>query len=342
MPRLPHRPRLPRLLRLPRLVVFAAGTAALGVLAAGPAPAAAGKPGGDPTVSDPSVLAHFDFGAGQTPENIALEPDGSADVTWAFARQIARVDPEGHTEVLAELPAVTDPQTPNIGAAIVTGIARAHDGVLYVAYATGTAETGIWRVAPDGGEPEQIAQLPANGFPNGIAIDEECGTLYAADSVLGRVWSVQLDDPKPRVWASGNALLPAAAGGFGANGLKLHDGAVWVTNSDRGTLLRIPVGPDPDRAAGPVETRATGLDGVDDFAFTGHGDTVLAARILKSELDLVRPDGTHKAVLTAKDGLDNPTSVAVRGKTVYVNSAAYFTTPDPDPNLLLARISKDK
>ncbi|MFJ9829316.1 SMP-30/gluconolactonase/LRE family protein [Streptomyces sp. NPDC101160] len=324
--------------RLPRLAALALGTAALGVLAAGPAPAAPATTG-DPTVSDPRILAHFDFTQGQTPENIALEPDGSADVTFAFAGQVARVDLSGHTEIIAQLPPVANPQTPNIGAAIVTGIARTHDGVLYVAYATGTAETGIWRVAPDGSAPEQIAQLPANSLPNGIAVDEECGTLYAADSVLGRVWSISLDDPKPRVWASGTELLPSAPNGFGANGLKLHNGAVWVSNSDRGTLLRIPF--EPDRTAGPVQTRATGLDGVDDFAFTGYGDTLLAARVLLNEVDFVRADGTHKAVLTAAAGLKNPTSVAVRGKTVYVNSASYFEQ-QKDPNLLLARISKDK
>ncbi|MGN5381657.1 hypothetical protein ACQ4WX_44910 [Streptomyces lasalocidi] len=42
--------------------------------------------------------------------------------------------------------------------AVVTGIARAHDGTLYVNYATGTSRTGIWRLAP-GEEPEQIALL---------------------------------------------------------------------------------------------------------------------------------------------------------------------------------------
>ena len=41
-------------------------------------------------------------------------------------------------------------------------------------------------------------------------------------------------------------------------------------------------------------------------------------------------------LLTQADGLDNPTSVALRGSTVYVTSAAY-TTGD-DPNLLTARL----
>jgi hypothetical protein len=41
-------------------------------------------------------------------------------------------------------------------------------------------------------------------------------------------------------------------------------------------------------------------------------------------------------VLISTDGLSNPTSIAVRGSTVYVASAAYIT--HADPNLLLAKV----
>ncbi|MET9434743.1 hypothetical protein [Streptomyces sp. NPDC006551] len=334
--------------RLPRLAAVATATAALTVLASGPTSA------GEPTVSDPRVVAHFDFTLGQTPESIALEPDGSANLSFAFARQVARVDKRGATRILATLPPVANPNTPVIGAAAAMGIARAHDGTLYVNYATGTSETGIWRIGPGGGAPVQIARLPADGFLNGLALDEECGMLYAADSVRGTVWRVPRDGGTPTAWATGTALqpLPAPAGfGVGANGVQVHDGAVWVSNTDRRTLLRIPVR--PDKSAGPIKTRATGLDWIDDFAFTGRGDTVLAALIQDNEVALVRPDGTHEVVLTERDGLSNPTSVAVRDKhdghgkdgkhdkTVYVPSASYFETVK-DPNLLLARLSQSK
>lgn len=318
----------------PRLAAALAAGAALTVLAAGPAAA------GDPTVTDPRVVAHFDFAAGQQAENIALEPDGSADITFAFAHQVARVAKDGTTKIIAELPDVPGGSTP-VGGPVALGIARAQDGTLYVTYATGTDKTGIWRIAP-GGAPEQIGFFPAGAFPNGLALDEECGTLYTADTLLGRVWSLPVTGGEPTVWATGAALEPTEQIPFGANGLKVHDKAVWVSNTARGTLLRIPIGPEPDRAAGPIETRATGLTFIDDFAFTGHGDAVLAALIQDDKLELVRPDGTHKTVLTEADGLDNPTSVAVRAKTVYVNSAGFFNTVDPDPNLLLARISKNK
>jgi hypothetical protein len=33
-------------------------------------------------LSDPTIIAHFDIGALQQPENITLEPDGSAVVTF--------------------------------------------------------------------------------------------------------------------------------------------------------------------------------------------------------------------------------------------------------------------
>ncbi|MET8061926.1 hypothetical protein [Streptomyces microflavus] len=50
----------------------------------------------------------------------------------------------------------------------------------------------------------------------------------------------------------------------------------------------------------------------------------------------IRPGGTATTVLDAGDGVQNPTSVAVRGREVYVLSAACTTAEDP--NLLRARL----
>ncbi|MFF4499100.1 hypothetical protein [Streptomyces sp. NPDC001401] len=317
--------------RLPHLVGTTTAAVALAVLATAPASA------DELTVSQPRIVAHFDLAAGQSPENITVEPDGSADLTFASARQVAHVTRDGKTSIRATLPDEPNPNTPVLKAATVFGIARAHDGTLYVDYATGTGKTGIWRIAPDGGAPRQIAQLPTTALPNGLALDERHGVLYAADSAQGIVWRVPQAGGTPTVWAKDTALdpVPVTGAGFGANGVKVHGGAVWVSNSDRGTLLRIPVR--PNGSAGAVETRATGLDHIDDFTFAEpYGDTVLAALIGDSEVVEVRPDGTHSVVLTQGDGLSNPTSLAVCGSTVYVNSAAYFT--QQDPNLLLAHL----
>ncbi|MEU5637446.1 SMP-30/gluconolactonase/LRE family protein [Streptomyces rishiriensis] len=318
--------------RVHRPAVVTAVAVAAGLLAAAPAT------GGEATVSDPHVVAHLQFARGESPENIALEPDGSADLTLSNARQVLNVTRQGRTRVLATLPEVANPHTPVVGSAVVLGIARAQDGTLFVNYATGTAATGVWRVPAHGGTPRQIAQLPPTGFPNGLALDERRGVLYAADSVLGTVWRVPRAGGAPTAWATGAALEPRnprPAAKVGANGLRFHRGAVWVSNTNAGTLLRVPVR--ENGSAGAIETRATGLYALDDFDFVErHRDTALAAMTGGSEVALVRPDGTHRVVLTPGDGLSNPTSVAVRGRTVYVTSAAYFTRKDP--NLLLARV----
>ncbi|WP_329407453.1 hypothetical protein OG802_04635 [Streptomyces sp. NBC_00704] len=319
--------------RVPRPAV-AAAVLALGTLAAAPAA------GDGPAVTALRVAAHFDLARGQSPENVALAPDGSAVLTLSNARQVVDVNCQGRTRLLATLPAVANPHTPVVGAAVVLGIARAQDGTLFVNYATGTAATGIWRIPAHGGRPRQIAKLPPAGFPNGLALDERRGVLYAADSVLGTVWRVPRAGGAPTAWATGAALEPRnprPAAKVGANGLRLHRGAVWVSNTNAGTLLRVPVR--ENGSAGAIQTRATGLYAVDDFGFTErHRDTVLAAMTGGSEVELVRPDGTHHVVLTAADGLSNPTAVAVRGRTVYVTSAGYFT--QRDPNLLLARVDQ--
>jgi hypothetical protein len=280
-------------------------------------------------LSNARVIVHFDVNAQQQPENITLLPGGAADVTFNRARQVARVGTDGSVSILATLPA------PATGTATVSGIVRAPDGSLYVNYNAGS-QSGIWRIAPGGGTPVQVVAMPGVKVLNGLALDRGQDALYATDSSSGTVWKVSLRSSTASLWAQGADLEPATvnSSGFGANGIKVHDGAVWVSNTDQGTLLRIPIG--AHGTAGTVTTVAQGLTAIDDFAFTGHGDTVLAALDYADEVALIQPDGTHHVVLTAADGLSDPTSVAVRGSTVYVASGAYFTRADP--NLLLAKL----
>ncbi|MFI9569551.1 hypothetical protein [Streptomyces rishiriensis] len=281
------------------------------------------------------ITNHFDLAAGQMPENIALLPDGKADVTFAGSRQIAQITPGGSTRILATLPAPADGgvKTPALGFPLTTGIVQAPDGSTYALYATGTADlTGLWRLTP-GKAPKRIAALPANGLPNGLALDPHSKRLYITDSVLGTVWTVPLSGGRPTAWSTAPEL--AASGFLGANGAKVHDGALWVSNLDKGTLVRIPIG--HRNRAGVPQVRATGLTGIDDFAFTGRGNEVLATLDSSNKVVLIQPDGTHTTVLDTDDGLQNPTSVALRGKEVYVLNAAYTTAKDP--NLLLATLN---
>jgi sugar lactone lactonase YvrE len=289
-------------------------------LAAGPAAAATAP------VTNARILVHFDVSLGQTPENIALAPAGRLYLTLALARGVARIDSSGAVRIIATLPAPPPGTT-----ALTTGIVRAQDGTLYVAYAAGTsALSGVWRIRP-GADPARIAGLPGDSFPNGMALDRRTGMLYIADSLLGAVWRVPLAGGPAANWAAGPALAPRSF--FGANGLKVRDGAVWVSNTDQGTLLRIPI--HADGQPGTPQTMASGLPGIDDFTFLGR-DSVLAALNAGNAVALIHPDGSHAIVLTSADGLENPAAVAIRGDTILVADAAYTT--QHDPNLLTAHL----
>jgi len=285
-------------------------------------------------LSNPRIETHFDVNRGQLPENVAFAPGGGVLVTLATSRQVAQIGADGVTRVLATLPKPADGgvHTPILGFALITGIVRTDDGTVYFLYATGTADlTGVWRLKP-GGEPKRIAALPSTGLPNGLALNSHTGVLYIADSVLGKLFTVSTRGGTVATFSSAPEL--ASTGFLGVNGVKIHDGVVWVSNLDQGTVLRIPVRRNGD--AGPVEIKATGLVGIDDFAFIGRDDTILAALNGPNSVELIKPNGAHRVVLDASDGLQNPSAVGVRAGIVYVTNAAYST--QKDPNLLLANL----
>jgi sugar lactone lactonase YvrE len=279
-------------------------------------------------VSHPRIEVHFDLAAGQQPENLVIDPDGSVDLVFARSHEIAKITRDGRTHVLATLPAPAD------GFAIAAGLVKAPDGTFYVGYAAGSNDlTGIWRIRP-GGTPKRVIALSANSFPNGLDLDRNTGELYIADSALGTIWRAPVTGGQPTAWSTAPELAKTSL--CGVNGLKLHNGAVWASNWDTGTLVRIPVG--RGGQAGRVETRFTGMPGIDDFAFLGDGDTVFAANNGTNQVLLIKPDGTHSVVLTAEDGLEGPTAIGIRGNTLYVPSAAYTT--QKDPNLLVAHLDQ--
>ncbi|MEU5159146.1 hypothetical protein AB0G74_05975 [Streptomyces sp. NPDC020875] len=296
------------------------------------------------------VLAGLDIDAGQQPEGIAAEPVGSTVVTFAHTRQIARISPGGKVRVLATLPAPPpSAETPTVGEPFLGGIVRAGDGTLYVTYGTGTAElTGVWRLSPDGGGIRRIAALPADGLPNGIALDSRAGQLYVTDSVAGVVLRLPRDGGRAVVWSSDPLLAPDPGGFAGANGIRVHRGAVWVTNHDRGTVLRFPVTGSPaSPTAGRPGTVAEGLGEIDDLEFTGDGDTLLVTGVTDSRVLLIR-DGTGEgggdrnggggggsagraavAVLDEDDGLRNPSALARHGARVWIANSAHYTLAEP-------------
>jgi sugar lactone lactonase YvrE len=329
----PHRPtgrrRHAATLGLAALLAAALATPALAATPTRPDHAAGTRLG------DVRVLAHFDRAAGQAAESIALEPGGGAVIGMIPARQVVRVAPDGAVQVLATMPLPPGGgTTPVIGIPVVTGVARSDNGAVYFLYSAGRGGlTGIWQVRRSG-EPRLVVPLPADTMPNALVIDGKRDRFLVTDSTGGRIWQAPLRGGQASVWSADPALAPGAF--FGANGMKIHDGAVWASNSDHGTIVRIPV----TRGGGSsrAEVRATGLAGIDDFDFTGRGTEILAAINQTSKLVRVGADGAQETLLDAEDGMQGTTAVAVRGNRAYVTNGANLA--GNDPNLLLAELRR--
>ncbi|MGW4733803.1 hypothetical protein ACWEQC_32335 [Streptomyces shenzhenensis] len=282
------------------------------------------------------VLAHFDRAAGQVAESIALEPGGGVVIGLIHARQVVRVAKDGAVQVLATMPLPPGggTTTPVVGTPGVTGVARSDSGAVYFLYSSGQGGlTGIWQVRRSG-EPRLVVPLPADSFPNALVIDGKWDRFLVTDSTGGRIWQAPLRGGEASVWSVDPALAPN--GFFGANGMKIHDGAVWAGNSDQGTLVRIPV--TKDGGSGRATVRATQLEGIDDFDFTGRGTEILAAINQTSKLVRVGANGAQETLLDAEDGMQGTTAVAIRGNRAYVTNGANLA--GDDPTLMLAELRR--
>ncbi|MER7687270.1 hypothetical protein [Streptomyces sp. NPDC097610] len=265
-------------------------------------------------VSDVATVAKFNYSAGEIPENVTFNPDRSITLSLIGAAagkrpSLVRVSPSGHRTVLA-----TSAQGDGI-----TGNIRGKDGTVYYnVWSSDAARSGVWKLAP-GGTPKRLAALPADGLPNGMALDPSGRTIYVADSLKSTVWAVPVAGGLAKAWLTEPALAPvkSEAVPFGANGLRFHKGAVWVSNLAQDSLLRIPVA--TDGKPGRIHVVTKNLDGVDDFTFLNdHSDVVFAAQNSPNLVSVVYPGGKTRTVLTASDGLASPSATGVRGDQLYV------------------------
>jgi hypothetical protein len=107
----------------------------------------------------------------------------------------------------------------------------------------------------------------------------------------------------------------------GVNGLKVHDGQLYATNTARGLLLRIPV--QAGAAGAPVIARS-GL-AFDDFAIS-PGGVVTAALNISDQVVRFSPAGPVVVIADkAHDGVENPSAVAFGDHhQLFITSSAYF------------------
>jgi sugar lactone lactonase YvrE len=234
-------------------------------------------------------------------ENLSAGLDGAVLITSYSDKRILRWTGSGQPAVLVTLDAHP------------VGILSRADDIIVSAHGApftggpGFLSSNCMLVLDRKGNVLRTVAAPDARFLNGMA-PLPSGAVLVADSVAGRIWRFDPVSGVLSVWLVHEALAPDPARPQmpGANGLKIKDGWLYVSNSSRGRLYRVRL--DGERSTGELDIFAT-TGPIDDFAFLPHGS--IAATTHGDRLLSISPSGQVGTIL--EDGCDGCTSVLPYG-----------------------------
>ena len=235
------------------------------------------------------------FPVGTFLENLLVEANGDALVTSYREGKVYRVTPFGAVTTFATMPGT-----------IAGIVARPTGGYLIVGWKDGKIPSVFGLSAA--GRLETTRPLSGALFPNGIA--HLAGTRYLiADSYRGVVW--EFDDARgsSSVWLSDSLLTRIDTGNAtpGVNGVRRSHDAVYLTSTQRGLIIRLPVDGRGIPAAPRVVMR--GLN-VDDLAIDDDGSLYVATHVVNTVVK-VDTAGVWTTIGGLDEGLAGSTSVAL-------------------------------
>lgn len=282
------------------------------------------------------VMKSFNAANNEHPEGIAIDKTGNIYVSLGLpgfaggnSGEIWRISPDGTEAVLLEFDVPP-----------AAGLAVDATGTLYYAHPANDSTTGVYRLNSDGST-DRLRGSENMILPNGLAFDKQ-GNLYASDSIQGSIWRIpDGGDSDADVWLQHEWLEGCGDSPMGANGVAYWEGNLYVANTTKGLLVRIPFQTDgssgePEIAAGVDNCDPDELFGMDGIALDEQGN-IYALLVLQNKLVRIDPtDGAHTVLLTGEDGLFNPASIAFGAKkedqkSVLITNYAVIE-PGPEDN----------
>ncbi|MBE8987337.1 SMP-30/gluconolactonase/LRE family protein [Nostoc sp. LEGE 12450] len=227
-------------------------------------------------------------------ENLAIAIDGTIFVSNHEVGKIVRITPDGNQQIHATVEGK------------VSGLAFTTNGNL-VATGWNADSIPVVSLVSNDGTVETLLTLPDAIFLNGITPLSDTQYL-TADSYRGAIWLIDIAKPSGSIWlehpmlarSNSESVFPAA------NGLKRFGDFLYVSNTEKMLLLRIPI----DNANKPGEPEIfVEQTNIDDFAFDVEGNLYGATHIYNSVVRIA-PDRSTTIIAQAESGVIGSTAIA--------------------------------
>lgn len=289
----------------------------------------------EPTILDPELPSKvlYQFPLPTWIENLAVRSNGELLLTILTSPELYLLNPSDPKEVV-----LVHKFEEVLG---LTGIIEVKEDVFYVTgsnfnLATFSNEGGsyfVWEVdmtsfsKDSKANIKKIAHLTGAGLPNGMELfSKEEGTILIADSEIGVVWKIAINDGKVENIIEVDEMKPPPppALQMGINGLKVRDGYLYWSNTGFKLLCRIKIDGE-GKATGPVEVLERDIV-IDDFVFDKKGNAWLTTHGMNT-LAVVKPGG---GVVTAAGSIGKLTvaggTACQFGRTSSDGDILYFVT----------------
>jgi hypothetical protein len=213
-------------------------------------------------------------------ENLIVEADGRVLFTSYIAKRIESYRPGEQAKTFAQLPVHPISVLPLTDGYVLAAHEKSFlDGPAFL-------NSNQIVVLDKSGKLRKSILVPEAKFLNGM-LQLPNGNILVADSVLGRIWSLDIAQEKIDQWLETAEMKPDPSNRDprpGVNGLKFSKGKLLFSNSFSGKIWEVRVSKTGE-PVGPVKL-AYSLGRVDDFIIDGqsgviaatHSDTVLKAR----------------------------------------------------------------
>ncbi|KAJ6600596.1 hypothetical protein DFH09DRAFT_1498323 [Mycena vulgaris] len=243
-------------------------------------------------------------------ENIAVRPSSKLLITSLLSPTLYTLDPTAANTTLDEVYTF-----PNANA--LTGIIEYQPDVYAIvaselnitALMTAPGSIVIWSLDLTSGRalaPRRAACIPQSKFGNGLStVPGHPNLVLAADSILGVAYEVNMRTGAVRVLIQDAAMAPDALGAppppLGINGLHVHAGLLYFTNSQLETFSRVPLG------GGAIEVLGVpGPGAYNDFTFDSEGRAWVTTNPGAMSLFTRLKNGTWVQEIAVGDAVGSP------------------------------------